>query len=124
MERLQQFHFEVLHRKGRAHRNADRLSRRRCEVSSCNYCAKIEKKNEEQEKFIARISFVGEDLEAWRKDQKEDSSISLIHLSKTAGIRPSRSEVASWDDSARIYWLYWDVLVLKDNILYKKMGIS
>lgn len=42
MERLQQYEFEVIHRKGRLHQNADGLSRRPCAESECNYCNKTE----------------------------------------------------------------------------------
>jgi len=33
---------------------------------------------------------------------------------------PSHSEVADLDISAQIYWSYWDALIIKDGVLYKK----
>jgi len=40
LERLQQYDFEIIHRKGELHRNADGLSSP-CLDNSCNYCAKV-----------------------------------------------------------------------------------
>jgi len=45
LERLQQFDFEVIHRKGLSHKNADGLSRRICEAENCQYCVRMEKKD-------------------------------------------------------------------------------
>lgn len=121
LERLQQYDFEILHRKGLAHKNADGLSRRHCETDGCTFCTKVEKKESfgKEEKSVSRIVFVGEDLEEWQSEQKEDSGISLIYKSKETGIRPSRSEVAAEDSSAQIYFTYWDAIFLKDSLLYK-----
>lgn len=44
LELLQQYDFEVRHRGGKSHGNADVLLRRPCEESSCRYCYKIEEK--------------------------------------------------------------------------------
>ena len=42
LERLQQYNFQILHRKGVSHGNADGLSRRPCIDVPCNYCIKVE----------------------------------------------------------------------------------
>lgn len=42
LERLQEYEFEVQHRKGESHKNADGLSRRLCETLGCEYCAREE----------------------------------------------------------------------------------
>lgn len=46
LERLQQYDFEIIYRKGKVHKNTDGLSRRPCEKNSCTYCTKIETKKE------------------------------------------------------------------------------
>lgn len=80
----------------------------------------MEKKCQEGSKLLSRIILGKESLESWRREQEEDSSISVIYRSKVLGARPPRSEIASWDESARIYWFYWDALVLKEGVLYKR----
>ncbi|XP_071579863.1 uncharacterized protein [Temnothorax nylanderi] len=121
LEKLQQYEFKIIHRKGLIHRNANELSRRQCESFSCEYCAKVERRQmEELRKSVARIILIGETLQDWRKEQIEDASIAFIYRRKEAGIRPSRSEIPARDVSARIYWSYWDALSLKDGVLYKR----
>ncbi|KMQ85118.1 integrase core domain protein [Lasius niger] len=121
LERLQEYEFEIIHRRGLIHKNADGLSRRQCELFGCEYCAKVEKKNiEELRKSVARIILVGETLQDWRKEQIEDPSISFIYRGKETGIRPSRLEIPTRDVAARIYWSYWNALSLKDGVLYRK----
>lgn len=121
LERLQEYDFEVVHRRGESHKNADGLSRRLCETFGCKYCTKVEEKNAvENEKMIARIMLSREDLGNWRKEQEEDSDIAIILRGKKEGIRPPRSELAAQSISAQLYWMYWDALVLQDEILYKK----
>jgi len=73
---------------------------------------------EETGKMVARIVLEGEDLEGWHEAQRKDSSISFILQGKKIGRRPLQVPVG--DDSAQIYWSYWDSLVLKDRVLYKK----
>ena len=121
MERLQQYEFEIIYRKGTSHNNADGLSRRLCESNNCQYCAKVEKKSvEEKEQTVSRIVFEGENLENWRETQRQDPSISFILRAKETGIRPPRSEIIEEDISTLIYWSYWNSLILKNGILYKK----
>jgi len=107
LERLQQFDFDVIHRKGLSHKNADGLSRQLCETENCQYCIRVERKSvSKQEEIIARVTLEEENLERWRQDQKKDSSISIMILGKETNIRPSHSEIAVLDISAQIYWSY------------------
>lgn len=122
LERLQQYDFEIQHRKGEVHKNADGLSRRLCEVEGCQYCAKVERRGaENQEKYFSSIVLYSDTLKEWQKDQREDPSIALFYRAKEAEVpRPPRSEEISGDTSLRVYWLYWDALILKNGVLYKK----
>jgi len=115
MERLQQYEFEVIH-KGRLHLNANGLSRRPCAESRCNYCNKIESR----EKLLARITFSEGSPVDWRKLQLEDSIVSIFLQAKQKDRRPLRQEIFALDNSAKIYWSYWDSLFVKDGVLFKK----
>jgi len=101
LERLQQYEFQIIHRKGQLHKNADGLSRRPCAEIGCAYCAKAKLK----ENSIARIVLGEDNLEEWRK-QLEDPVISLFLRGKELGRRPLHEEIAMQDISARIYWSY------------------
>lgn len=55
-KKLQQYDFEISHRSGQSHRNADGLSRRPYAGFNCKYCLRIEKRNAvKQERQVARI---------------------------------------------------------------------
>lgn len=121
VERLQQYEFEISYRKGQVHKNADGLSRRQCEEIGCKYCEKVEVKNKlKEENQVARVIFEGKSLEEWQKEQREDPDILIFLEGKEEGVRPSREEIAARGDSARVYWFYWDALVLEKGVLYKK----
>ncbi|XP_070172331.1 protein NYNRIN-like [Polyergus mexicanus] len=117
LERIQQYDFEIVHRKGKLHGNADGLSRRPCAEINCNYCNKIDLKKEE---FVGRIVFGLENLGNWRKDQLEDPAIAKILLGKEKDQRPSWQEIVSENLFSKIYWSQWDSLVLKNGVLFRK----
>lgn len=117
LERIQQYDFEVIHRKGKSHGNADGLSRRPCKESNCNYCSKVEFK---EEKFVGRIIFGFGNLKDWEKDQLEDPILTKFIRGKKKDQRPPWQEIISEDSSAKIYWLHWDSLILKEGVLYRK----
>jgi len=117
LERIQQYDFEIIYRKGKSHGNADGLSRRPCVGMNCGYCNKTELKEKEK---IGRIILGGNNLENWRKEQLEDTIlVKLIH-GKEEGLRPVRQEIVPEDFSAKIYWLQWDSLLLRDGVLQRK----
>ncbi|KMQ86926.1 integrase core domain protein [Lasius niger] len=72
------------------------------------------------DKSVARIVLEGRNFEEWCQAQRKDFGISFIIQGKEAGRRPLRSEIPLGDISAQIYWSYWDALVLKDDVLYKR----
>ncbi|CAG2201045.1 unnamed protein product [Mytilus edulis] len=49
LEVLGTYDFEIQHRDGRIHSNADALSRRLCLVTSCTYCTRIESKSKSED---------------------------------------------------------------------------
>lgn len=116
LEWIQQYDFEIIHRKGNLHKNADSLSRRPCLESNCSYCMK----NEVKENVIARIVFGSENLEDWRQKQLQDPIISIFLRAKEMGSHFLRQELNLQDISAKIYSSYWDALILKNGVLFKK----
>jgi len=121
LEKLQEFDFEILHRKGITHRNADGLSRRECEESGCLFCIKVEGKSAVASGVrVARMVFEGEVLSSWQKDQQQDPCISVFLQAKKNGTGPPIVNMTSEEVSFRVYRSYWDALVLKDGILFKE----
>jgi len=87
LEKLQEFDFEILHRKGVTHRNADGLSRRECEELGCLFCIKVERKSAVASGVrVARMIFEEEELSSWQKDQQQDPCISVFLQAKKTGL--------------------------------------
>jgi len=116
LEQLQQYNFEIIHRKGSLHSNADGLSRRPCLGSNCSYCNKQESKEME---IVGRVTLNSEQIN-WKREQSEDLVLRKFFLAKEEGRRPDWQEVISEGDSAKIYWSQWESLVIKNGILYRK----
>jgi len=117
MEKLQQYDFEIIYRKGRFHANANGLSRRSCASAQCRYCARVEmKETHKQEGLIARMALENNQMD-WRQEQLNDPNISIFLLGKEIDTRPMWQEVASKETVAKIYWSYWDSLQVQNGIL-------
>jgi len=117
LERIEQYDFEIIYRGGKSHGNADKLSRRPCVEMGCGYCNKTEFKKKEK---IGRVILGRDNLENWRKEQLEDTTLMKIIRGKEEGLRPSRQEIASENLLTKIYWLQWDSLLLRDGVLQRK----
>ncbi|CAL1687616.1 unnamed protein product [Lasius platythorax] len=87
-----------------------------CAELGCVYCSKVELK----ENSIARIILGEDSLKEWRDRQLGDPIISMFIQGKELEKRPCWQEVVKQDVAAKIYWSYWDALVLKDGVLFKK----
>jgi len=113
LEQLQQYNFEINHRKGSLHSNADGLSRRPCLGGNCSYCNKQESKEME---IVGRVTLNSEQVN-WKREQSEDLVLRKFFLAKEEGRRPDWQEVISEGDSAKIYWFQWELLIIKNGIL-------
>ncbi|GBN32936.1 Transposon Ty3-G Gag-Pol polyprotein [Araneus ventricosus] len=122
IQRLQEYDFEIQHRRGTSHVNADALSRRPCK-ESCKHCTNAEKKFG-MEKDISVKVLTTED--AWsssevQKAQPEDPAIRpIVEKKLNSEDRPSWQEIAPENPATQRYWALWDSLHLKDGVLYLK----
>ncbi|GBM03364.1 hypothetical protein AVEN_256908-1 [Araneus ventricosus] len=124
IRRLQEYDFEIQHRKGTSHGNADALSRRPCK-ESCKHCANAEKKfgieTDTSVKVLTTTS-----VDPWssceiQKAQLEDPAIKPILEKKlNSADRPSWQEIAPESPATKRYWVLSDSLHLKDGALYHR----
>uniref|UniRef100_A0A3B1IW44 ribonuclease H n=1 Tax=Astyanax mexicanus TaxID=7994 RepID=A0A3B1IW44_ASTMX len=100
ISRLQEFSFEVVHRPGRSHGNADALSRRPCVALDCKHCARAEEKSAE----TAHCAAVSADVtggvvvaqvsvEQIRDAQRADRDLMWAVHALEANVTPSWEEV-------------------------------
>ncbi|CAC5418720.1 Transposon Ty3-I Gag-Pol polyprotein,Transposon Ty3-G Gag-Pol polyprotein [Mytilus coruscus] len=52
--------------------------------------------------------------------QREDSDLGPVHQWQDTNCKPNRDEIASYSPSTRKYWLNYDLLITKNNVLYQK----
>ncbi|KAI3351294.1 hypothetical protein L3Q82_005839 [Scortum barcoo] len=128
LETLQDYNFEVRHRAGRLHVNADALSRRPCEGDDCKYCQRME----DQDTAAPRVAALREtpvvddgrppdsssggpqtspmdlnhcfesiDPEQLRHDQSQDPVLSRVHELVGAGQRPKWPAVSALDTEVK-----------------------
>ena len=132
LQKLQEYDFEIVHRPGRMHGNADAMSRvpRPCLASDCSHCRRQEQREEtvddtpcvrettaEQGGDVERVL---PELPAMRDQQMADENIACIMKWLEADCRPDRAEVAAHSEETKIYWAQWDSLRIRDGQLYRR----
>ncbi|GBL81630.1 hypothetical protein AVEN_93424-1 [Araneus ventricosus] len=122
IQRLQEYDFEIQHRKGTSHGNADALSRRPCK-ESCKHCTNAEKKFGMETDISVKVLTIDD---AWsssevQKAQLEDPAIRpILERKLNSEDRTSWQEIAPESPATKRYWALWDSLHLKDGVLNHK----
>lgn len=117
IQRLQEFNFDVIHRSGAKHANADALSRRPCTTSGCRYCSRLE------EQHILRIRLVGIN-DDFLETQKADPVLGLVHEWLSQESRPTREEISGLAPSLKAYWNMWSTLFLCEGKVCRHVSQS
>ena len=121
IEQLQEFDFQIEHRKGRDHSNADALSRIPSHVQG----------ESRQSQIIASVCTPNaDDTDGWTPSwsaqeiqlrQQQDPVISMIlGWLQESNTRPSDGDVESMGHSVRSLWAQWDRLKLVNGLLYRQ----
>ena len=116
--RLEQYDYEMQHRPGRIHNNADSLSRRPCETS-CKHCLK---KEERLECKRLQVTDEGQGTEEnWRQAQRADADLApLIRCMTESTVRPAWQQVSSGSPVTKCLWRDWAMLRLDDGVLQRR----
>ena len=110
LERLQEFDFEILYRRGRKHTNADALSRR-----PCRQCGR---ESHGEEPAVSAVTLATPDP-GLRKSQLEDELIGPFLKAKEAKKKPELKNLQAMSPAARRLFQIWDQLVVHENLLYR-----
>ena len=134
MQKLGEYDFEVKHRKGAEHGNADALSRWPCFSESCKYCKRVEVKSNTQQSLngdgdngesynVARIqanASSAPDLGITKEAQLEDPEIRVIvQLIKESETKPKWEKISSYSPAVKVYWGQWKSLEIINGKLYR-----
>ena len=120
LERLQMYDFEIVHRKGTTHSNADALSRRPC-LPGCKYCCRHEEKIQSED--IKAITISADD--GWTATdladaQSADEDLQHLITWKKEGKRPDWQSISEYSAVLKSYWAQWDSLYLEGDLLKRK----
>jgi len=131
LEIMENYDFEVSHRPGTKHSNADAVSRRPCPLKSC-VCKQVNLETEmTSEKVFSTVLATSEDLEAQlgvclsvdglRAAQEADPEISaIIKFMQSSAEKPPWKEVQLLSHDIKVLWNSWPRLRLSNGILQRK----
>ena len=126
LEALQGYDFEIQHRAGRLHGNADALSRRPCVAVECRYCWR----QEERSQAVQRVTTANptEDGAGWlaltmeqlKQQQEADVTLALVGDWLKAGQRPRWEEVSALGPEVKTYHSQWGNFEVHDGVMYRR----
>ena len=121
IEQLQEYDFEIEHRGGKSHGNADALSRRPCPME-CKHCNRQEDKENLAIRLIRTDSLdVNWSNDAMRKAQENDRDLQpLLRWLANGSSKPKWSEVAGCSPATKSLWAQWESLLMHDGLLCRK----
>ncbi|GFY06098.1 retrovirus-related Pol polyprotein from transposon 412 [Trichonephila clavipes] len=123
IQRLNEYYFDIRHRKGSSHGNADALSRRPC-PENCRHCSRVETKYDYAIRQITTSTATPPDPwsdEKVREDQMADPDIKpLIEFMESSSNKPSWQDISAYSPSTKQYWALWNSLHLRNGVLYRK----
>ncbi|GFT74516.1 retrovirus-related Pol polyprotein from transposon 412 [Trichonephila clavipes] len=123
IQRLNEYYFDIRHRKGSSHGNADALSRRPC-PENCRHCSRVETKYDYAIRQITTSTATPPDPwsdEKVREDQMADPDIKpLIEFMESSSNKPSWQDISAYSPTTKQYWALWKSLHLRNGVLYRK----
>lgn len=115
LERLQEFDFEIEHRRGRKHTNADALSR-----LPCHQCGR--ESHDTEQMVVAATVMLPLDCppQDLRQAQLEDATMGSVLKAKEAGRKPTTDQVKSLGPASRRLFQLWDQLTVRNGLLWRQ----
>ena len=143
LEMLGSYEFDIRHRAGKLHSNADALSRLPCrqcgridQASKVHAITRSQAKTKQINENIDQIAEPSVSqyeqmtdepwLQIWDSDtilknQEDDAIIGQMwRLKNSAQAKPNRNEVSKYSPKLKAYWFLWDQLHVRNQILYRR----
>ena len=114
LERLQEFQFTIVHRPGRAHANADALSRQ-----PVRHCSKMCPDTSSPAVNAVTTFVMGYSPAELQQAQAEDHVIGKLLRSKQVNCRPSVTHSTGESLEYRHLLQQWDQLLIQDGLLWR-----
>ena len=115
LERLQEFDFTVIHRKGSRHQNADAMSR-----GPCQQCGRLEIGTLEATEMSDTAAVLEEKSSTdIRALQQQDADLGSLLQAVEAGQKPSAAGTSASREYCRLLQ-QWDQLTVRDGLLHRR----
>ncbi|KAK2894334.1 hypothetical protein Q8A73_016818, partial [Channa argus] len=121
LEILQEYDFDIQHRPGRQHGNADALSRRPCLLDECRYC----RRHEERELGPSAAAVTTGEGEPFSREQLQqhtemDPVLAEVRSWLETQQRPEWPAISARRPEIKLLHSQWGSLELCDGILYRR----
>ena len=133
LQKLQDYEFEISHRSGQKHSNADAMSRRPCH-GGCKHCEKaerieqsqtIETDSDEQVHDVRRTTIEPDgdassrSVDSLKAEQRRDPVLGVIlRWLEAYPARPDWKSVSPQSAEVKAYWKLWESLYLQNGVLF------
>ena len=115
IEKLQEYNFQIEHRPGRKHSNADSLSRLPCKQCGRENHSSGDLPTKPTLTFpISVVSSI-----TLHDEQMKDPEVRFVLEAKTTQLKPTRQELQGHGPTVRKLVQLWDQLQVKDNVLWR-----
>lgn len=114
LEKLQEYHFDIVHHHGRKHQNADTLSR-----LPCKQCGRDSHQTAEPELAVQTV-ISGQSIAAVRQSQLDDTSIGFVLQAVKNGQKPDAGQLQGRSREDKKLVQLWDQRELKDGLLWRR----
>ncbi|CAI5646298.1 unnamed protein product [Oreochromis niloticus] len=126
LEVLQGYDFEIQHRAGRQHGNADALSRRPCMAVECRYCLRQEERAQEALGVAAAQAtasgggWLPLTPQQLKREQEADATLVQVGAWLEAAQRPDWTGVSGQEPEVKAYYSQYNNLETHDGLLYRR----
>ena len=115
LERLQEFNFEIVHRQGRKHGNADAMSR-----MPCVQCGRDDHDDDNTVAVVSQVASLEQKTsKELRTSQLEDPTVGYILKAREADQKPSTEELKGKSMAVKRLSQLWEKLEVTDGILWR-----
>jgi len=119
LEILEEFEFDICHRPGRQHGNADALSRKPCR--QCGQCAEDTAVRKTAGEAVQQVDQPSMGPQRIAQLQRDDEEIAPIYrASKKSRTAPAWEEMLRCSQATKAYWTMWERLEMHEEVLYAR----
>ena len=121
LEKLEEYNFTIVHRRGALHSNADALSRIPCRQCGRSNHNKDEVPSDDEQTVGVLIPLpVSQDPGNMGHHQLDDDQIQPVYLAVQNGYQPPLDVTKSWSRESHLLLQQWESLRIKNGILWRR----